>query len=145
MQIVQMIKRGKQYLLARVVDEEALNDPYIKAKFKLGEVYEYVACYDFDGKEWNYGSYYTYNNLQGALDKFNRGYRITYARMSELATRFKDALLETDEEYAMECFREECDMSDDEYEYFGIEHEVEEEEEPEYDMSEVDEYYYGIR
>lgn len=145
MQIVKMMRIGKRYLLARIVDDDALNSQYIKAKFKVGDVYEYVVCDNFDGKQWDTGSYFKYTNLQGALDNFNRGYKVSYARMSELATRFKDALIETDEDYAMECFSEECDMSDDEYEYFGIEHEVEEEEEPEYDMSEVDEYYYGIR
>ena len=147
MQIVQMMQRGSRFLLARVVDEDALADNYIKAHFKVGEVYEYVVCSNYNGKDWHGGDYYGYRYLQSAIDAFNVGHSITYARMSELATLFKDGLIEDDEESAKEYFLEECDMDEEELEYFEIEIEEEEEEEPEldYDMSKVDEYYYGIR
>lgn len=144
MQIVQLMKRGNRYLLARVVDENAMNDNYVKAHFKVGEVYEYVVCSNFNGNEWHNGTYFGYLHLQNAIDYFNKGYSITHARMTELATLFKDALIEADEDYAKECFEGEMDLSDEEYEFFGIEHEEEEEKEPEYDMSKVDEYRYGI-
>lgn len=145
MQIIQMMKRGNRFLLARVVDEDALHDNYIQAHFKLGEVYEYVVCSNYNGKEWDNGDYYGYRYLQSAIDKFNVGHSITYARMSELATLFKDGLIEDDKDSAIEYFMGECDMDDNELEYFGIEHEEEEEPEPYYDMSKVDEYFYGIR
>ena len=145
MQIVQMMKRGSRFLLARVVDEDAMADNFIKAHFKVGEVYEYVVCSNYNGKEWNGGDYYGYRYLQSAIDSFNKGHSITYARMSELATLFKDGLMEDDEESAKEYFLGECDMDNDELEFFGIEHEEEEEPEPYYDMSKVDEYFYGIR
>lgn len=145
MQIVTMMRRGNRFLLARVVDEDAMHDNYIKAHFKVGEVYEYVVCSNFNGKEWHGGDYYGYRYLQSAIDSFNKGYSITYSRMSELATLFKDGLIEDDEDSAMEYFLGECDMDEDELEYFGIEHKEEEESEPEYDMSKVDEYFYGIR
>lgn len=144
MQIVQMMKRGSRYLLARVVDKEALADNYIKAHFKVGEVYEYVVCSNFNGKEWDGGNYYGYRYLQSAIDHFNSGHSITYSRMSELATLFKDGLIDDDEASAKEYFTVECDMTDEELEYFGIEAEGEEESEREYDMSKVDEYFYGI-
>lgn len=144
MQIVTMMRRGNRFLLARVVDEDAMHDNYIKAHFKVGEVYEYVVCSNFNGKEWHGGDYYGYRYLQSAIDSFNKGYSITYSRMSELATLFKDGLIEDDEDSAMEYFLGECDMDEDELEYFGIEHKEEEESEPEYDMSKVDEYWYGI-
>ena len=144
MQIIKMMKRGSRFLLARVVDEDALNDNFIKAHFKVGEVYEYVVCSNFNGKEWHGGDYYGYRYLQSAIDSFNKGYSITYSRMSELATLFKDGLIEDDEDSAKEYFLDECDMDENELEYFGIEHKEEEESKPEYDMSKVDEYWYGI-
>ena len=145
MQIVQMMKRGSRFLLARVVDEDALHDNYIKAHFKVGEVYEYVVCSNYNGKDWHGGDYYGYRYLQSAIDSFNRGYSITYSRMSELATLFKDGLIEDDEESAKKYFLGECDMDDDELKFFGIEYEEEEESESEYTMSKVDEYFYGIK
>ena len=145
MQIVQMMKRGSRFLLARVVDEDALTSSYIKAHFKVGEVYEYVVCSNYNGKDWHGGDYYGYRYLQSAIDSFNKGHSITYSRMSELATLFKDGLMDDDEESAKEYFLGECDMDDDELEYFGIEHEEEEDYESDYTMSKVDEECYGIR
>lgn len=141
MQLVQMMKRNNRFLLARVVDEAALADKYIKAHFKIGEVYEYVVCSNFDGKEWNNGNYFGYRYLQSAIDSFNKGYSITNARMTELATLFKDALIEADEEFAADYFDEE--LFDEEFEFFEIEHEKEEDE-LYYDTSKVDEDSYGI-
>lgn len=144
MQIIKMMQRGSRFLLARVVDEDALADNYIKAHFKIGEVYEYVVCSNYNGKEWNGGDYYGYRYLQSAIDAFNVGHSITYARMSELATLFKDGLIEDDEDSAMEYLQIECDMDKDELEYFGIKVEEEEEPEVEYDMSRIDDEYYGL-
>lgn len=48
---------------------------------------------------------------------------ITRSRLEELATLFKDKLIEDDEESAMEYFNEECEMTDEEKEWFGIESE----------------------
>ena len=49
--------------------------------------------------------------------------KISYDRMSELATKFKDRILELEDDYdyALEYLRDECDMSDYELNYFGIE------------------------
>ena len=120
MQIVQMLKRGNSYLLARVVDEDALNSDYIKHNFKIGEVYEYIVCSNYDGKEWDGGNYYGRDSLQGALDHVESGNKICYNRMSELATLFKDGLIEDDEENARAYFEEICEMDEDELEYFGL-------------------------
>ena len=48
-------------------------------------------------------------------------------RLEELATLFKDGLVEDDEESAMEYFDEVCEMTESEKEFFGIETESEEE------------------
>ena len=70
------------------------------------------------------GSDYVKNRNQLIIES-NTG--ITYDRMCELATRFKDGLIETDEDYAMEFFKDECEMTDNEKEFFGIEIESEDE------------------
>ena len=45
---------------------------------------------------------------------------IEWDRLSELATLFKDGLLQDDEEQAMIYFNETCEMTPSEMEYFGI-------------------------
>ena len=52
---------------------------------------------------------------------------IPRCRLEELATQFKDGLIEDDEESAMEYFNEVCEMTENEKEFFGIETESEEE------------------
>lgn len=53
--------------------------------------------------------------------KTERESGINYSRMCELATQFKDGLLEDGETEAMEYFNEVCEMTDEEKEFFGIE------------------------
>ena len=48
-------------------------------------------------------------------------------RLEELATQFKDGLIEDDEEQAIIYFDEVCEMTENEKEFFGIETESEEE------------------
>ena len=48
-------------------------------------------------------------------------------RLEELATQFKDGLIEDGEYEAMEYFNEVCEMTDEEKEFFGIETESEDE------------------
>ena len=52
---------------------------------------------------------------------------IPRCRLEELATQFKDGLIEDDEESAMEYFDEVCEMTESEKKFFGIETESEEE------------------
>ena len=53
----------------------------------------------------------------------NKNYIHRY-RLEELATKFKDGLLEDDSESAMEYFIDECEMEENELEYFGLSEEV---------------------
>lgn len=65
-----------------------------------------------------------------ALDYFRMRTETNYiprCRLEELATQFKDGLIEDDEESAMEYFDEVCEMTDEEKEFFGIETESEDE------------------
>ena len=52
---------------------------------------------------------------------------IPRCRLEELATQFKDGLVEDDEEQALIYFDEVCEMTESEKEFFGIETESEEE------------------
>ena len=64
-----------------------------------------------------------------ALDYFRMRTETDYiprCRLEELATQFKDGLIEDDEESAMEYFDEVCEMTESEKEFFGIKTESEE-------------------
>ena len=50
---------------------------------------------------------------------------ISRFRLEEIATKLKDRLLEADEDFAEEFFDEECEMTDEEKAWFGIETESE--------------------
>ena len=90
-----------------------------------------------EDKQWAYGNYFTYWNdklkadcLQTALDCFRSRTESDYiprCRLEELATQFKDGLIEDDEEQALIYFDEVCEMTESEKEFFGIETESEEE------------------
>lgn len=62
--------------------------------------------------------------LACALDNFRikteENY-ISHCRIEELAVKFKDGLIEDDEVTAMEYFNEECKMTAEEKQWFGIE------------------------
>ena len=65
-----------------------------------------------------------------ALDYFRMRTETDYiprCRLEELATKFKDGLIEDDKESAMEYFDEVCEMTESEKEFFGIETESEDE------------------
>ena len=65
-----------------------------------------------------------------ALDYFRMRTETDYiprCRLEELATQFKDGLIEDDKESALEYFDEVCEMTDEEKKFFGIEMENEEE------------------
>ena len=105
---------------------------------------QYVVACGFDetqeeGSQWAQGYYYTHWNsseivkqrmLSAALEYYRSLTETDYiprCRLEELATQFKDGLIEDDEESAMEYFNEVCEMTESEKEFFGIETESEEE------------------
>lgn len=118
MKIVKLLQNGNRYLLARVIE------PHDNVGLNVDDVYEYVACRNYDpdapdGEKWDYGTYYGPQNLQSAIDHV-LAREIWYDRLCELATKFKDGLIEDDRESALEYFREECEMTEGEKEWFGI-------------------------
>lgn len=106
---------------------------------------QYVVTCGFDetqpeNQQWVQGYYYTHWNtneivkqrmLSAALEYFRTLTEENYiprCRIEELATKFKDGLLEVDKDFAMEYFDSECEMEDYEKEFFGIKTESEEDE-----------------
>lgn len=102
--------------------------------------YAVASGYNPDGKEdeqWSHASYFMYYGneqakalyLQAALDMFRAKSEENYIpryRLEELATKFKDGLIEDDKEEAMIFFDEECELTDSEKEWFGITDDIEE-------------------
>lgn len=95
--------------------------------------YAVVRFLDEEKGEWGYTcTYYNfgeYSNLSEskalmlALDDFlarTENEYISRSRLIELATLFKDGLIQDDEESAMEYFNETCEMEDHEKDFFGI-------------------------
>ena len=102
--------------------------------------HEYVVAMGFDetqpeNQQWEQGMYYTHWNeseikkmccLQAALDHFRLLVDMDYisrCRLEELATKFKDGLIECDEDFASEYFAEECELNESEMEFFELEEE----------------------
>lgn len=105
---------------------------------------QYCVCrnYNPDAKEdqqYDGGTYFCYWGdkerkpyfLSAALENFRVKTEDDYvprARLEELATKFKDGLLECDEDFATEFFEEECELTDSEMEWLGIENNEEDDE-----------------
>ena len=111
-----------------------------KGRYALISRYQdYVVACGFDGEEWGQGYYYTHWNeneikkvecLNRAINHFLSlvdESHISRHRLEELATKFKDGLLECDEDFAREFFEEECELTEKEMEWLGIETGSEEE------------------
>ena len=98
---------------------------------------QYVVACGFDetlpeNQQWSQGYYYTHWNtseivkqrmLSVALECYRTLTETDYIpryRLEELATLFKDGLIEDDEESAIEYFNEVCEMSESEKDFFGI-------------------------
>lgn len=112
------------------------------ALLDMGYQYAVVSGYDPtqpENQQWEHGTYLTHWNqakedkqiaLFHAVEQFRLKTEPNYIsryRLEELATRLKDGLLEADEEYAMEFFDSECEMTEEEKMWFGIETESEDE------------------
>ena len=112
------------------------------ALLDMGYQYAVVSGYDPsqpENQQWDHGTYLTHWNqgvedkqiaLFHAIEQFRLKTEPDYIsryRLEELATKFKDGLLDADEDFAMEYFDEVCEMTESEKEFFGIETESEDE------------------
>lgn len=106
---------------------------YALIKMESTEEYKIVSDICADGSwaytaaSWMYGKYgrEEYLVMQDALDAFRARTENTYiprSRLEELATKFKDGMFscDLDEEEYDEFFDDECDMTDDELDFFGM-------------------------
>lgn len=116
-------------------------DKYALLQSESDTQYAVVSGYDQtqpEGQQWDSGIYFIYcgtneksRMLSAALELFRTRTETNYVsrdRLEELATLFKDGLLEDDRENALEYFSETCEMEDYEKEFFGIEMEDDEDE-----------------
>ena len=97
---------------------------------------QYCICRNYNPNEkedqqYDSGTYFCYWGdkerkpyfLSAALENFRVKTEDNYvsrARLEELATKFKDGLIEDDRESAMEYFEYECEMTEEEKEWLGI-------------------------
>ena len=108
-------------------------DGYALLQSESDTQYAVVSGYDPtqpEDEQWAYGTYFTYQcevqkaeSLSNALENFRyetENDYISRSRLEELATLFKDELLENSKTDALEYFEETCNMSDEEKEFFGI-------------------------
>ena len=101
------------------------------------EMCEYAVVADLDKAKGVWGATITYcgfgdfwpntqaQALAACLEVFRyytEPYYISRDRLIELATRFKDNLVDADPEAAVECFDEDCNLSEEEKEFFGIDY-----------------------
>lgn len=106
---------------------------YALIKMENTEEYKIVSDICADGSwaytvcSWMYGEFgrEEYLVLQDALDVFRARTENTYiprSRLEELATKFKDGIFscDLDEEEYDEFFDDECDMTDEELEFFDM-------------------------
>lgn len=106
-----LIIRGKnldEYAVVAGLDEERSG-------------WDWTVSYSNFGK---YGMGDQFKSFQWCYEELQRVTTENYIprpRLEELATLFKDGLLEDDEQSAMEYFEDICEMEASEYEYFGIE------------------------
>ena len=114
----EIIAQKKEYALIKM---ESTEEYKIVSDICADGSWAYTVC------SWMYGKYgrEEYLVLQDALDAFRARTENTYiprSRLEELATKFKDGMFscDLDEEEYDEFFNDECDMTDDELDFFGM-------------------------
>lgn len=114
----EIIAQKKEYALIKM---ESTEEYKIVSDICADGSWAYTVC------SWMYGKYgrEEYLVMQDALDAFRARTENTYiprSRLEELATKFKDGMFSCylDEEEYDEFFDDECDMTDDELDFFGM-------------------------
>lgn len=114
----EIIAQKKEYALIKMENTEEYK---IVSDICADGSWAYTVC------SWMYGEFgrEEYLVLQDAIDAFRARTESTYiprSRLEELATKFKDGIFscDLDEEEYDEFFDDECDMTDEELEFFGL-------------------------
>lgn len=114
----EIIAQKKEYALIKM---ESTEEYKIVSDICADGSWAYTVC------SWMYGKYgrEEYLVMQDAIDSFRYKTESDYiprSRLEELATKFKDGMFscDLDEEEYDEFFDDECDMTDDELDFFGM-------------------------
>ena len=114
----EIIAQKKEYALIKMENTEEYK---IVSDICADGSWAYTVC------SWMYGKYgrEEYLVVQDAIDAFRARTESTYiprSRLEELATKFKDGIFscDLDEEEYDEFFDDECDMTDEELDFFGM-------------------------
>lgn len=114
----EIIAQKKEYALIKMENTEEYK---IVSDICADGSWAYTVC------SWMYGKYgrEEYLVVQDAIDAFRARTESTYiprSRLEELATKFKDGMFscDLDEEEYDEFFDDECDMTDEELDFFGM-------------------------
>lgn len=114
----EIIAQKKEYALIKM---ESTEEYKIVSDICADGSWAYTVC------SWMYGKYgrEEYLVMQNAIDSFRARTENTYiprSRLEELATKFKDGMFscDLDEEEYDEFFDDECDMTDDELDFFDM-------------------------
>lgn len=114
----EIIAQKKEYALIKM---ESTEEYKIVSDICADGSWAYTVC------SWMYGKYgrEEYLVMQNAIDSFRARTENTYiprSRLEELATKFKDGMFscDLDEEEYDEFFDDECNMTDDELDFFGM-------------------------
>lgn len=114
----EIIAQKKEYALIKM---ESTEEYKIVSDICADGSWAYTVC------SWMYGKYgrEEYLVMQDAIDSFRYKTESDYiprSRLEELATKFKDGMFscDLDEEEYDEFFDDECDMTDDELDFFDM-------------------------
>lgn len=114
----EIIAQKKEYALIKM---ESTEEYMIVSDICADGSWAYTVC------SWMYGKYgrEEYLVMQDAIDSFRYKTESDYiprSRLEELATKFKDGMFscDLDEEEYDEFFDDECDMTDDELDFFDM-------------------------
>lgn len=106
---------SEQDYLYRVIAQYTGDDGWKKGTYAVW------TSFNTTTQSLNYGHYDMSYKAAMKLFKGEEEKLISWDRLSELATKFKDGLELDDKEEALKYFTEECEMTDEELKYFGIE------------------------
>ena len=106
---------SEQDYLYRVIAQYTGDDGWKKGTYAVW------TSFNTTTQSLNYGHYDMSYKAAIKLFKGEEEKPISWERLSELATKFKDGLELDDKEEALKYFTEKCEMTDEELKYFGIE------------------------
>lgn len=115
-----LFEKGRYALILR--GEKMCEYAVVKDLNNANREWEYTVTYCGFGPLWGNSQAEALNECLNVFIYFTEKDYISRNRIIELATRFKDSLVTADPEAAVECFDEDCDLSEEEKDFFGIDY-----------------------